>query len=421
MSLRSHILHSIRSRGWLLLFSTCVILINSRTLGAEGQGEIAWVQLGILLVTGFSGFIAGGAVVYLQQSIPLRSTILPGHIWLLISSVLASLLGVSTGFLPAAYAYDIALLGWLQGIVVFHSQLLLGAQAVVWHNRLQVMQTGLLVTGMVVAYFGWGWQSIDAFLAALLISLACTTVVSTWKLRSLPHIDRAVPTSRVWTLLWKHGSASQSGALLQMLTNRTNFSLLAQQGMGGAAAAGVYSVAFYGLEAIWVAARGLAPVLHTRTAHTSDRQKRIEQTRAFLSLALVITTSLLVVAALIPDDLYTWVFGFGGIQPLIWCLGPAAIAGCKASILAHHLSGIGQHRWNAWTSGLGLIVLIVSASLLIPLHGTVGAALAASLAAIVQTGGLVAGWCQAEKAKAWDLWPQKGDWNIIRRRSGEVE
>ena len=66
MNLRRTILQSIQSRAWLLLLSTAIILINTRALGPEGQGQIAWVQLGLLLVTGASEFIAGGAVVYLK-------------------------------------------------------------------------------------------------------------------------------------------------------------------------------------------------------------------------------------------------------------------------------------------------------------------------------------------------------------------
>ena len=70
--------HSVGTRILLLGCTTAVILINTRVLGATGQGEIAWIQLGVLLVTGISGFLAGGAVVYLQKEIPLRAMLMPG-------------------------------------------------------------------------------------------------------------------------------------------------------------------------------------------------------------------------------------------------------------------------------------------------------------------------------------------------------
>ena len=111
----SHERHSIATRALLLAFTTAVILLNARVLGASGQGEIAWIQLGILVVTGVSGFLAGGAVVYLQKEIPLRDMLLPGHTWLVISALLGTWGGISAGFLPAEHFGAMAGLGWLKG------------------------------------------------------------------------------------------------------------------------------------------------------------------------------------------------------------------------------------------------------------------------------------------------------------------
>ena len=136
----SHERHSIVTRALLLAFTTAVILLNTRVLGASGQGEIAWIQLGILVVTGVSGFLAGGAVVYLQKELPLRAMLLPGHVWLVVSAVLGTWAGISAGFLPADHVGAMAGLGWLQGAIIFHSQLLLADHRVRQHNILQVIQ-----------------------------------------------------------------------------------------------------------------------------------------------------------------------------------------------------------------------------------------------------------------------------------------
>ena len=118
----SHERHSIATRALHLAFTTAVILLNARVLGASGQGEIAWIQLGILVVTGVSGFLAGGAVVYLQKEIPLRAMLLPGHTWLVISALLGTWGGISAGFLPAEHFGAMAGLGWLQGAPVHWTQ-----------------------------------------------------------------------------------------------------------------------------------------------------------------------------------------------------------------------------------------------------------------------------------------------------------
>ena len=376
----SHERHSIATRALLLAFTTAVILLNARVLGASGQGEIAWIQLGILVVTGVSGFLAGGAVVYLQKEIPLRAMLLPGHTWLVISALLGTWGGISAGFLPAEHFGAMAGLGWLQGAIIFHSQLLLADHRIRQHNVLQMLQGGLLLAGLLVAFFGMRMESVEAFIGALAVSLCITTALSILWVAYLPAVKDVTAPAEVVRRLWKFGRSAQTGALLQMLTNRSNLSILAQSS-AGLAASGVYSIAYYGLEAMWLVPRALAPLVYTRTAAEQNRSVRLGTTGKTLRKALLGTAALLAVAVLIPDSWYAWAFGFDGIQPVVQALAPAALFGAVASIVAHHLSGIGKHHWNAATSGVGLITLLVLAREWVPGSGAVGAAWAASAAA----------------------------------------
>lgn len=387
--------HSIASRTALLVFTTAVILLNAQVLGAAGQGEVAWIQLGILVVTGLSGFLAGGAVVYLQKEIPLRAMLLPGHVWLVVSAVLGTWVGTSVGFLPDAHFWAMAGLGWLQGAIIFHSQLLLAAHRIQRHNWLQAVQGGLLLGALLLVFFGWNVRTVEAFVGALAGSLGLTAVLSVVWLAQLPAEKERPAPREVIKLLWKFGRSAQTGAILQMLTNRSNLSILAQSS-AGLSASGVYSIAYYGLEAMWLVPRALAPLVYTRTASESDRGSRLVQTRRALGQALLGTSALLVVALLIPDAAFAWAFGFEGIQAVVHALAPAALFGAAASIIAHHLSGIGKHHWNAATSGLGLMTLVALASAWVPASGAVGAGWAASAAAAVQCTGLLIAWWRCE-------------------------
>ena len=327
----SHERHSIATRALLLVFTTAVILLNTRILGASGQGEIAWIQLGILVVTGVSGFLAGGAVVYLQKKLPLRAMLLPGHAWLVVSALLGTWGGISAGFLPAAHFSAMAGLGWLQGAIIFHSQLLLADHRIRQHNTLQVLQGGLLLAGLLVAFFGMQNESVEAFIGALTASLGITTVLSILWVAKLPAADTIATPMQVVRQLWKFGRSAQTGALLQMLTNRSNLSILAQSS-AGLAASGVYSIAYYGLEAMWLVPRALAPLVYTRTAAEHSRSVRLKATRRALGKAILGTAVLLAIAMLIPDTWFAWAFGFAGIQPVVNALAPAALFGAAASI-----------------------------------------------------------------------------------------
>ncbi|MFZ8836861.1 MAG: hypothetical protein ACO2XQ_07425 [Flavobacteriales bacterium] len=389
--------HSVVTRAALLTFTTAVILMNTRLLGSTGQGEIAWIQLGILVVTSVGGFIAGGAVVYLQKEIALRSMLVPGHVWLLCAALIGSWAGTSIEFLPAEHFWTMAGLGWMQGVIIFHGQLLLANHQIKRHNNLQLLQAGLLMMGLIIAFFGMESVSVDAFVLALAGSLGATMVVSILWLARLKNTDESITGWKAFQRMWRFGRSAQTGALLQMLTNRANLSLLARSS-AGLGASGIYSIAFYGLEAMWLVPRALAPIVYTKTASETNRSTRLQATRKSLLQSLGATMVLLLIAMAMPDHWYAAIFSFQGIQPVIWALAPAAIFGAASSIIAHHLSGIGKHHWNAATSGIGLIVLLLLSNEWITTHGAVGAAWAASGAATVQCMGLIIAWWQCERA-----------------------
>jgi uncharacterized protein YceK len=94
----------------------------------------------------------------------------------------------------------------------------------------------------------------------------------------------------------------------------------------------------------------------------------------------------------LPDSLWEAIFQVSGLRSVLVALAPAMVAGGVASILSHHLSGVGLHRWNALTSAAGLATLWGCSALWIPgsamLEGAVMAGWAMSCAAVVQCTGL---------------------------------
>ena len=118
--------------------------------------------------------------------------------------------------------------GRLQGAIIFHSQLLLADHRIRQHNVLQMLQGGLLLAGLLVAFFGMHIESVEAFIGALAVSLCITAALSILWVAHLPAVKDATAPAAVVRRLWKFGSSAQTGALLQMLANRSNLSILAQ-------------------------------------------------------------------------------------------------------------------------------------------------------------------------------------------------
>ena len=390
MKFLSDISHSIGSRLVLLVATLGTVLLNSHFLGESGLGSVALLQFGLLLVTGMAGFVAAGAVVFVRRSHKPSQLRKVAYLWCLLSAIVASVLGSALGIIPSEWLIASSALGLMQSIIVFHSQLLIAGGRIRTNNQLQIVQTFSLLASTLLTYLYFGITTPIGFMWALTAALAVALVFSiiamkgTWE--SAPT-SGSHNTSSATPLLFRYGSQGSTGSILQLLTNRANLSLLNH--FIGTAGAGVYSVVYYGVEAVWTIARALAPMVNTEVAAASSSVERRSITDGYLKRTLMLTVPLTILASAVPESIYAWVFGINGIAVPLRILAPGMIAGAISSIIAHHLSAIGLHIWNARTSAIGLTVLISIGWFAIPTYGVAGAAMAASAAYLSQAAGLI--------------------------------
>ena len=390
MKLFSDISHSIGSRLVLLVATLGTVLLNSHFLGESGLGSVALLQFGLLLVTGMAGFVAAGAVVFVRRSHKPSQLRKVAYLWCLLSAIVASVLGAALGIIPSEWLIASSALGLMQSTIVFHSQLLIAGGRIRTNNQLQIVQTASLLASTLLTYLyfeiitpmGFMW----ALSAALAVALVYSIIVmkGTWESAPTSGLHDTSPAT---PLLFRYGSQGSAGSILQLLTNRANLSLLNH--FIGAAGAGVYSVVYYGVEAVWTIARALAPMVNTEVASASTSVERRTITAGYLKRTLMLTIPLTILASVVPESFYAWVFGIKGIAIPLRILSPGMIAGAISSIIAHHLSAIGLHKWNARTSGIGFTVLICVGWFAVPTYGVAGAAVAASAAYVSQAAGLI--------------------------------
>ena len=390
MKFLSDISHSIGSRLVLLVATLGTVLLNSHFLGESGLGSVALLQFGLLLVTGMAGFVAAGAVVFVRRSHKPSQLRKVAYLWCLLSAIVASVLGSALGIIPSEWLIASSALGLMQSIIVFHSQLLIAGGRIRTNNKLQIVQTSSLLASTLLTYLYFGITTPIGFMWALVAALAVALMFSiiamkgTWESAPTSGLH---DTSSATPLLFRYGSQGSTGSILQLLTNRANLSLLNH--FIGTAGAGVYSVVYYGVEAVWTIARALAPMVNTEVAAASSSVERRNITAGYLKRTLMLTVPLTILASAVPESIYAWVFGINGIAVPLRILAPGMIAGAISSIIAHHLSAIGLHIWNARTSAIGLTVLISLGWFAIPTYGVAGAAMAASAAYLSQAAGLI--------------------------------
>lgn len=377
-----------------MFITLATVLINSHMLGKEGLGSISLLQFGLLLVTGMAGFVGASAVVYVRRSHSPKDFLTLAYLWCVISAISASYLGAKIGAIPSEWMFDAAILGLLQSIFVFHTQLLIASGKIKEHNITFLAQSAFIFCSVVFIYFIKGNPTPEGFASALSIAFAATVLLTILFLKGTWN-DRPTlkPGGSATKILFKNGAQGQTGSILQLITNRLNLSIL--ENIIGSAGAGVYSVVYYGVEAVWTIARALAPMLNSEVAKATSSKEAMNITSGYLKQTLTLTLPLVLAACLTPEWIYAWIFGIDGIAMPLRLLAPGMIAGAVANIIAHHLSGIGLHRWNAITSGLALIVLISTSWYLIPSMEVCGAAIAASCAYSFQALALVGFWVKS--------------------------
>ena len=386
--------HSIASRLGLLFITLATVLLNTNNLDEVGMGKVALLQFGLLLVTGLAGFVAASAVVYVRRTHSPRDFRWFAYGWCGVSAFTASSAGVALGAIPNDWLEYSAVLGLLQSIVIFHSQLLIASGKIKRNNNLQLIQVSLLLIAVIIEFIILDNNSVMGFAKALGEALIITTLVSFFMLRGSwrdkPTVeDGNSDRSDARKKLLIYGSQGSTGSILQLLTNRSNLSFLDHYSWS--AGAGVYALVYYGAEAMWSVARALAPMVNSEVAMADSKEKALEITKGYLKLTLLFTIPLVIVACLIPESIYEWVFSIEGVSFPLRLLAPGIVAGAVSSIIAHHLSGIGMHKWNTYTSGLGLVVLLSVGYYLIEDYGVCGAAIAASCAYSAQALGLIIG------------------------------
>lgn len=187
----------------------------------------------------------------------------------------------------------------------------------------------------------------------------------------------------LWALIafnLRHGALGQMSAVAYFLLLRLDQGLL--EHFRGAAEVGIYSLAVYVGEMLWLLPGALTPVLvHTSAADSSDMRRDRTAARAVrlgVGLTLIAALPLYLLAAPLLALAGGGQYAASGAS--LRALLPGIVAFAPGVVLAGDFIGRGRPHWNTQASVLTVILNVGAALLLIPAHGAVGAAWASSLA-----------------------------------------
>jgi O-antigen/teichoic acid export membrane protein len=259
---------------------------------------------------------------------------------------------------------------------------LVGKEEIQKANYNTLLQPVLLVLTLVVYYIILKRTDIYGYVIGLYAAYGGTFLLGVWMLRdeyaNLRH-DKDKEYGPVLKDLFKYGFLNQTGHFVQFFNLRLSYYLLDRFIDKGSV--GVFSNAVSLAEAIWIISNSIALVQYARIANADDRAYSQKLTLDLSKICLVISALAVVVLALLPPQVYTFVFGpeFGEMAGIIRILAPGVLFYCIFLILGHYYSGTGRYQMNTFAALCGLAATCVLGFTLIPRMDVTGAAITSAV------------------------------------------
>jgi O-antigen/teichoic acid export membrane protein len=379
--IKSEIL-SIFNRVFGLISALLLVIMNLHFVHVEGQGTIALINFGILIVATLSQFIGGGALIYLIPRIGEDKIIFPALVWISISVPLTSILLFA---LNAPFISFTLILGTMQAIFVLQQMILLGKEKILSYQILLLAQSISSLLFVAAFYFATDW-GVMAFISGQIIAFAITSAVGFFLTKGVwKSFQFKVSKSNLYTIT-KLGGYAQLANVFHLGNQRSYLYFLENAGAEGKVFAGVFSILLYVSEALWTVAKSLSFILASKVAQTNNFQEHVSLMKRYLTLGVITSVVGSICFLIIPNN---WLAPFVNydiafIKEGFFFLAPGIVANTINVAITHLFSGRGLHKYNFLSAALGFTVAIVCASILTPKHHVNGAAVSASAAFIAQ-------------------------------------
>ena len=360
-----------------------IAIIISQTLGDSGKGTQALLVATISFILIFSDIICGASIIYLAPRHSFKKILVASTIW---SALIAVVMGFGIWLFYPKLAPDliahVALLSFISSLSNINFRFLVGKEEIKKANYNTLLQPVLLVMTLVVYYIILKRTDIYGYIIGLYAAYGGTFLLGMCMLRkeyANLRQDKDREYGPVLKDLFKYGFLNQTGHFVQFFNLRLSYYLLDRYINVGRV--GVFSNALSLAEAIWIISNSIALVQYARIANADDRAYAQKLTLDLSKICLVISALAVIVLALLPPQVYTFVFGpeFGEMTGLIRILAPGVLFYCIFLILGHYYSGIGRYQMNTFAALCGLAATCVLGFTLIPRMDVTGAAITSAV------------------------------------------
>ena len=360
-----------------------IAIIISQTLGDTGSGTQSLVLTSITFILIFSEIVCGASIVYLAPRHSFKKILVASVIWSgLIAIVMGFCIRLFYPKLDQDLVLHVAILSFISSLSNINFRLLVGKEEIQKANYNTLLQPVLLTLTLVVYYIILKRTDIYGYIIGLYAAYGGTFLLGVWMLRkeyANLRNDKDKEYGPVLKDLFKYGFLNQTGHFVQFFNLRLSYYLL--DSYIGRGQVGVFSRSVSLAEAIWIISNSVALVQYARIANADDRAYSQKLTLDLSKICLVISALAVVVLALLPPQVYTFVFGpeFGEMADIIRILAPGVLFYCIFLILGHYYSGTGRYQMNTFAALCGLAATCILGFTLIPRYNVTGAAITSAV------------------------------------------
>ena len=383
-----NILHTAGTRILNAVFNLVILILITNMVGSRGFGIISLVVLDITVIQLVMGLLAGGSLIYFASRNKTVTLLLIAYSWIAFVTLLFAFAGwlfsilfpgLFNDIVPNGYALDILFLGWLNGFMQIHYNLLIGQKRIGTYNlifSLQITLFLLLFAGQLLLNKSYGP---DAYVLALYVSWGLGSLLGAYQIVTREKVFFRKGWGKTAIELYRYGWPTQSAVMLHMGNKRLSFYFI--RIFSGLSPLGIYSAAVQLTEGLRLIGQSISLVQYSAISNSRDKEYARVLSIRLMKVTLFLTLLALLVLLVIPESVYDLAFSsdFTVIKTIVLILSPGVLALAANTIFSHYFSGVGQPAVNLRANVIGFAFTLVFAFLLIPPYGYLGAAATASI------------------------------------------
>lgn len=375
------IVETILSKGFTALCNLFTLLITAKYLGAHGRGEMAIFVLGVSIVGIIQNIFSGSILTYLTPNYPIRNLIVLSSMWNILISCTTPFILVYFDLFPAIYIYDLVNLSLILGSITLLQNILLGLEAINKQNIIEVTKAFTSTLFLLVFIVIFRFYSIQSVIDALYWSYTITLGVAVICIALHPRRtnNTLFSTRKLVHYFFSFGTQMQLNNISQMINYRFCYYLIEKK--IGLSALGIFSVTTSLIEVVWIICKSISAIHYSKSVNLNNTNQRVRLTQQLSKMSLLLTFPAILVLLIIPNDVFSWLFGkdFTNFKPLFISLAPGALLLAVFTLFNHHFSGIGKNMINLKASIVGNIITICVGIATIDSIGMLAGGIATSL------------------------------------------